>query len=177
VTQATVAVLARIFDAFLDSIAWLAAALLVVSTAGIGLDIVTRKFGWISLPWIIELVEYGLLGVTFLGAPWVLKEGGHVRVDILVNRLSPGKQRRVEIAVNLSGALICGLISLYAFILTRESAMAEARIFKTFTVDEWILFALAGSSTALMSAQFLRQAARCLAGRVPLSAEDSDRVI
>jgi TRAP-type C4-dicarboxylate transport system permease small subunit len=48
---------------------------------------------------VVEISEYALLWITFLGAAWVLRHGGHVRVDILLQYLSPAALR------------VCGLFS------------------------------------------------------------------
>ena len=64
--------LSRLFDALLESMGALAAFLLALITVGITAEIFIRGFNLGSLPWIIEAVEYSLLGVTFLSAPWVL---------------------------------------------------------------------------------------------------------
>ncbi|HEY7609267.1 MAG TPA: TRAP transporter small permease [Alphaproteobacteria bacterium] len=58
------------------------------------------------ISWVVEISEYSLLWITFLGAAWVLRHGGHVRVDILLQYLSPAALR------------ICGLFSSAAGIVT-----------------------------------------------------------
>ena len=40
-----------------------------------------------TLPWTLEVAEYTLYFITFLGAPWVLKTQNHITVDILVEAL------------------------------------------------------------------------------------------
>src|SRR5262245_35068262 len=61
---------------------------------------VLLRYGFNSpIRWVVEISEYALLWITFLGAAWVLRNGGHVRVDILLQYLSPAALR------------VCGLIS------------------------------------------------------------------
>jgi TRAP-type C4-dicarboxylate transport system permease small subunit len=38
---------------------------------------------------VIELAEYSLLYITFLGAAWGLREGGHISVDLFTNLMGP----------------------------------------------------------------------------------------
>jgi hypothetical protein len=35
-------------------------------------DIVFRRFGIASMPWLVEVIEYVMYGGTFLAAPWIL---------------------------------------------------------------------------------------------------------
>jgi TRAP-type C4-dicarboxylate transport system permease small subunit len=61
---------------------------------------VLLRYGFTSpILWVVEPSEYALLWITFLGAAWVLRHGGHVRVDILLQYLSPAALR------------VCGLFS------------------------------------------------------------------
>ena len=43
------------------------------------LEIIMRYFLNWPLVWVVELTEYGLLHVTFLGAAWLLRQGGTSR--------------------------------------------------------------------------------------------------
>ena len=52
----------------------------------IGGDVI-RNFGFGGLPWSNEVSEYILYLVTLLSAPWLLRRGQHIRVDILLRAL------------------------------------------------------------------------------------------
>ena len=68
---------------------------------------VLLRYGFDSpIAWVDEISEYALLWITFLGTSWVLRSGGHVRVDLLLQFLSPAALR------------ICGLISSASGMLT-----------------------------------------------------------
>jgi TRAP-type C4-dicarboxylate transport system permease small subunit len=69
-------------------------------------EIAIRFFGIGSLSWLIEIAEYTLCGGTFLAAPWVLRCGGHVRIDILVTALPRRIGKRLEQFCDLLG---CGI--------------------------------------------------------------------
>jgi TRAP-type C4-dicarboxylate transport system permease small subunit len=76
-----------------------ATLLFVAITLAIAAEVLLR-YGFNSpISWVVELSEYALLWITFLGASWVLRHGGHVRVDIVLQYLSPGALR------------LCGLVS------------------------------------------------------------------
>ena len=59
----------RICDAF-----GVAASLVIAFLAlSVGAEVVVRNLGLPAFGWTLELCEYGLLLVSFLGAPWVLR--------------------------------------------------------------------------------------------------------
>ena len=49
------------------------------------------------LVWVLELTEYALLWVTFLGAAWLLRQGGHVQVDVIVDFMSRRWKKRCAV--------------------------------------------------------------------------------
>jgi len=98
--------LLRILAACENAAAAGATLLFVGMTLAICAEVLLR-YGFNSpIRWVVELSEYALLWITFLGAAWVLRQGGHVRVDILLQYLSPAALR------------VCGLISAGAGVVT-----------------------------------------------------------
>ena len=70
------------------------------------LDIALRAARLGALPWLLEATEYVLYGGTFLAAPWVLRKGAHVRVDLLVAGLPRQWSTAVEIAADALGFFV-----------------------------------------------------------------------
>src|SRR5262250_2493582 len=66
-------------------------------------DIAIRNFRIGSLPWLIELTEYAMYAGTFLAAPWVLRLGSHVRVDVVLTSVPKRWAIRLEQLVDLVG--------------------------------------------------------------------------
>ncbi|HEX6320919.1 MAG TPA: TRAP transporter small permease subunit, partial [Burkholderiales bacterium] len=64
------------FDALIDALALAAAALLCALVVLILIDVAARYLRLFSIPWSFEATEYMLYAITFLGAPWVLREEG-----------------------------------------------------------------------------------------------------
>ena len=157
-------IILRVFDIVLETMGALAAVLLGLVALGITADILVRGFNIGSLPWMIEVVEYALVAVTFLGAPWVLKHSAHVSVDILVENLPPRARRALELAANLIGLGVCGVIFYYGLKSTLELYRLDTKIFRILTIREWWLFALVPLSCAAMIVEFLRRIFRKPAG-------------
>ena len=66
-----------------------------------------------SIWWLYEGVEYSLYFGVFIGAPWVLNQGAHVRVDVLTAGLSSETARKVERVMDIAGAALCALLCFY----------------------------------------------------------------
>jgi TRAP-type C4-dicarboxylate transport system permease small subunit len=61
----------------------------------IGEVIVTSFFEW-SQPWAVEYPVYLQSVVLFCGAGWTLRQGGHIRVGVLMQSLPPGLARLLD---------------------------------------------------------------------------------
>ncbi len=57
-----------------------------------------------------EMGGYALVAVTFLGLGYTWKEGGHVRVEFLVNVLPPGVQRALRLATLLIATVFAAVM-------------------------------------------------------------------
>src|SRR5688572_10773859 len=84
----------------------------------IGIDVAVRNAGLGSLPWLIELTEYVMYVGTFLAAPFVLRQGNHVRIDMLLVSLPRRFAIRLEQLVDLCGVGISLALLWYGSLVT-----------------------------------------------------------
>ncbi|MRX51953.1 TRAP transporter small permease subunit [Paracoccus sp. S-4012] len=118
----------------------------IVAAVGFGLlallvatDIVVRNLALARWPWLNEVTEYLLTLSTFLGAPWVLRHGGHVNIDILLRLMSPAVARVVVRVSYVLGAVICGICAWLAITVLLDSRASGAAVFKNLVFPEWWL--------------------------------------
>jgi TRAP-type C4-dicarboxylate transport system permease small subunit len=130
------------FDLVIDALAVIAAALLVVLTALVLADVGTRSLRVFTIPWSLEAAEYMLYAITFLGAPWVLREQGHIAIELLVERLSPGARRGVRRLTDVLGAAVCALLFYYACRVLWRSYESATMVQKSFVFPEWYVFVI-----------------------------------
>jgi TRAP-type C4-dicarboxylate transport system permease small subunit len=123
-------------------------------------DIAIRYFGWGSLPWLIEVVEYILCGGSFLAAPWVLRQGAHVRVDILLTSLPARITRRVEQALDLVGCAVSAALFYYGCIAVAQAWRAGALIYKSWWTPEWLVLLPVPLACLLLFAEFVLRVLR-----------------
>jgi TRAP-type C4-dicarboxylate transport system permease small subunit len=127
-------------DRLIDALAALAAALLCALVVVITVDVAARYLRWFSLAWGLEASEYMLYAITFLGAPWVLREKGHISIEIVVERLPPRGRRIAQRASDALGALVCATLFLFACVVAWRSYASGAMVHKSFVFPEWLVF-------------------------------------
>ena len=76
-------------------------------------DVILRSVLNRPITWVNEGTEYSLLYITFLGAAWLLKKEGHVRVDIVLNRLEPRTRGILNVVTSVILAVVCFLLVWY----------------------------------------------------------------
>src|SRR5262245_49497076 len=79
----------RAFDRLLDACAWIGCALLGFQVVSVSVEIIWRYFFDISFSIVTPLNEWSLVYLTFLGAAWLQREGGHTSDDSIVTLLPP----------------------------------------------------------------------------------------
>jgi TRAP-type C4-dicarboxylate transport system permease small subunit len=127
-------------DLLIDALAVVAAALLCALVVLIVVDVAARYPRWYSLAWGLEAAEYMLYAITFLGAPWVLRERGHIAIELVVERL-PGRARRwAQRAAEGLGGIVCGTLLVFACAVTWRSYQAGTMVQKSFVFPEWLVF-------------------------------------
>lgn len=102
-----------IFDGILNVFAFLSALLLAFIMLSICLEVIMRYFLNRPLVWVIEMSEYALLYITFLGTAWLLRREGHVTVDILLVRLNPKNQAALGFLSSIVGIIISLILIWY----------------------------------------------------------------
>jgi TRAP-type C4-dicarboxylate transport system permease small subunit len=141
----------RVLDAFM----LVAAALILVMALAIGGDVLFRNLGTRGLPWSAEISEDILYLVTLATAPWLLRQGQHIRVDIVL-RVLP---RRLAWTLEWLGDVLGLACSLYFVIygtrVALESYRSGAVSIKTLVTPEWWLLAPLPIAFALVAIEFL----------------------
>jgi len=100
---------------------YIAASLLFVAVLVVCHMVFTRFVLNLPTSWQTEFVTYVLLASTFLGAPWVLLERGHVNVE-LVPLMLGDRGRFILAFIAYAGATaLCAVIAYEAYIFWHEA--------------------------------------------------------
>ena len=108
----------QLFDHILNAMAFLAGIILVFIMLSVGLEVIVRYFFNRPMIWVTEVTECLLLYTTFLGTGWLLREEGHVKVDIILNRLKPRTTAFLGILSSLVGIFVSSMLTYYGMSLT-----------------------------------------------------------
>ncbi len=144
------------FDRLVALLAGVAGVLLCALTLLICVDVAARSLRLFPMPWSLDVAEYLLYAITFLGAPWVLLTGGHIRVDLLSQYLQPAARRAVERCASALGALVCLVLLGFSVRVGYASYVDGTMVYETFVFPEWLLFTPAPPVFLLMLVIFLR---------------------
>ena len=143
-------------DRLVGWLAGLAGVLLCALTALICVDVASRSMRLFAMPWSLDVAEYLLYAITFLGAPWVLATRGHISVDLVSQHLGPRARHTLERVTNTIGAVVCLVLLVYSLRVWYASYSDGTMVYETFIFPEWWLFVLAPPVFALLFLIFLR---------------------
>ncbi len=146
----------RLYDGVIHGLAALAALTLTLMVVGIVVDVVLRNLGLSPVQATSALIEYGLLFATMAGAPWLVREGGHVAIRAVVGRL-PERTARVVDRLTLAFCIaVLAVLSWRGFVVAFEAVERGAVDIRSIALPAWILPAMLAVGFALMATEFLR---------------------
>ncbi len=120
----------------------------------IPVNLLVIKMQWGAIWWLNEAVEYALYVGVFIGAPWVLRQGAHVRVDVFAAALPARLAVHLERLLNVLGAALCIVLFVYgtrATVLEFEDATLPD---KDLRIDNWYMMAVFSFSFLLLALEF-----------------------
>ena len=141
----------RLFAAF----AFLAALLLLAMVALITADIVLRNTLRVGFPWANEVTEYALYLTTLLTAPWLLRRGQHVRIDMALVLVPSRVAWLMEAAADIVGLAASLVLVWYGSVMTMQSARLGSLTIKNLVFPEWWLLAPLPVCFVLLALEFV----------------------
>jgi C4-dicarboxylate transporter DctQ subunit len=95
-----------IYDWIIKLTTIISGVLILFMVFSISADVVMRYFFHSPILWVDEVAGFMQLYIGFLVAAWVLKRDGHVKMDLVVNRLNIKNQAILNAVTSLIGALV-----------------------------------------------------------------------
>lgn len=120
-------------------LALVACALVGVMVVVICADVFVRNARLGHLPWATEVAEYTLYLSTFLAAPWLLRQGAHVRMDMVLKAVPPAAGWALELLTDVIAVLTCAALTVACANAALASAAQGSLVFKIFVYPEWWL--------------------------------------
>ena len=104
----------KIFDCILNGLLFIAGCCLVFIIATVCIDVILRDLFNAPIQWVFEVAEYLLLVITFFSAAWVLRDEGHVDLDILTNQLPTRVQYLLKLITSAMGVFLCAVLAYFS---------------------------------------------------------------
>jgi TRAP-type C4-dicarboxylate transport system permease small subunit len=160
--------LSELYGRLLAGLALAACVLLFLMMLMICADVLLRNIVLIprvrGLAWSNEVSESALYLITMLTAPWILRRGQHIRVDIVLVALPQKTAWYCEWVADVL-ALACSMVLMaYGWSATVASYRAGSMAIKTLITPEWWSLAPLPVAFALLAIEVLFRMQRLYAG-------------
>ena len=146
----------RIYMILLHTMAFVAGMTLVWLMISVIASVAMRNFCIQPFAWLFTSAEYGLLYMTMLGAPWLVREKGHVHIELVTAALSPRVRQVVSRGVALACVLVCAVLAWKGLELVLTNIDRRDYDVRAYYFPRWILTASFPLSFGMMAIEFTR---------------------
>ena len=148
----------RLSDAFgrlFDGLALLAALTLLAMIVLVTADVTLRNVVGNGFAWANEVSEYALYLITLMTAPWLLRRGQHIRIDLVLVALPDRIAWLMEGLSDIVGLIVSLVLFYYGLAMTFDSWRIGSITIKNLVFPEWWLLAPLPATFALMAIEFV----------------------
>jgi TRAP-type C4-dicarboxylate transport system permease small subunit len=107
----------KVWDRINDTIMVLAGILFWGQMLIVNLEVFSRYLGS-PTTWVAEISSILVLWIPFMVAGWVLRKEGHVKMDLLVERLNPRTRAVIDFITSLVGVAVMLIVAAAGFMTT-----------------------------------------------------------
>ncbi|WP_102107893.1 TRAP transporter small permease [Oceaniglobus roseus] len=148
--------LIRAYTALLYAMAAIAGATLVWLMVAVIVSVVMRNTGLQPFAWLFTSTEYGILYLTMLGAPWLVREKGHVHIELVTAALPPAIQHAISRLVAALCVIVCLVLAWKGAELCWTNIQRNDYDVRAYYFPRWILTASFPVSFTFMAIEFAR---------------------
>jgi len=145
------------FDRTIVALGMLGVFILIFLLVFTNYEVVARYLLNKPAAWSLEIIEYSLLYLTFLGAAWLLKEEAHIKMDIVLEHLRPSVQVWLNIITSAIGAISCLIVTWYGVTACWGLHQSGQYFAAYLEPPKWIIIGIVPVGTFLLFIQFLRR--------------------
>ena len=149
--------LGRLFDYINIIMVVVSAILLLGLTFIVGADITLRYLFNRPLGWVKEVSEYILVGLGFLVAAWILKDDGHVKMDLVLNKVGSRVQTMMNIITSIISTIIVFIMTCFALRVIVDFYRTKLVAPSVLEPPKWILLTPIFVGCLLLAIQFIRR--------------------
>jgi C4-dicarboxylate transporter DctQ subunit len=153
--KASPATVSRLFDRISEGLALAAGTIVLLLTLLITGEVVARKVLNAPLGFVFELSTYSVIAIVFLPLAFIQAQRRHIAVDLVVSRLSPGKQVVVDMVASVLCLVFCGLLTYKSGEIALKSCEMGLRSAGRLAMPLFIPQAVVPVGSCVISLQFL----------------------
>jgi TRAP-type C4-dicarboxylate transport system permease small subunit len=140
----------------------ISAVFLLGLTFIVGADITLRYLFLRPLGWVKEVSEYILVVLGFLVAAWILKDDGHVKMDLLLSKVSPKTQALMNILSSAISTIVVVVITWFSVRVTLQFYQTKLVAPTVLEPQKWVLLIPIFVGSLLLAVQFIRRTFDCI---------------
>ncbi|MDD9718299.1 TRAP transporter small permease subunit [Dinoroseobacter sp. PD6] len=149
-------VLSRTYDFMILAMAVLAGAGLVWLMVSVIASVAMRNLGMQPFAWLFTSAEYSILYLTMLGAPWLVREKGHVHIELVTAALPEGLRQVVSRFVALLCVLVCVVLAWKGVELCLRNLERNDFDVRAYFYPRWLLTISFPIAFGFMAVEFAR---------------------
>jgi TRAP-type C4-dicarboxylate transport system permease small subunit len=115
-----------------------------------------RNLGYQSSAHFFTFTEYALLMVPCLGAPWLVREKGHIYVEILLMSVGAKARARLTVAIGLLCIAVCLVLAWYGLGITWQDYVRAEKDVRSLDMPRWLVVMWIPIAFLGMAAEFAR---------------------
>lgn len=149
-------VIERSYTGVLYALALVAGATLVWLMVSVVVSVLMRNLGLQPFAWLFTSSEYGLLYMTMLGAPWLVREKGHVHIELVTSALPDKPRRVVSRLVAVACVVVCVILAWQGAELLLKNIERGDYDTRAYYYPRWLLTITFPLSFGMMAVEFAR---------------------
>ena len=148
--------LTKVYNTLLYGMATISGLMLIWIMVSVIASVVMRNLGLQPFTWLFTSAEYGLLYMTMLGAPWLVREKGHVHIELVTAALPDGPRHMLSRAVAAACVLVCVILTWKGIELVMTNIERGDFDTRAYYYPRWLLTIAFPLSFGLMAVEFSR---------------------
>ena len=136
--------------------AFIAGTTLVWLMVSVITSVLMRNAGWQPFAWLFTSAEYGLLYMTMLGAPWLVRKKGHVHIELVTAALPDKARGIVSRIVAIACVMVCVVLAWKGVELFLKNIERGDYDTRAYYFPRWMLTIAFPVSFGLMAIEFSR---------------------
>ena len=149
------------FDRSLDKLnsvmAGIGAMMVIFMMLAISYSVMMRYLLNRPVAWIVEISSYLMLYITFLGTAWLLRQDGHVEIDLFTSHLSSRKKAILKALTSVGGAMVGFILAWKGTFVTIDYFKRGVTVMGILNTPQFLLMAVIPVGGFLLMVEFIRQ--------------------